>query len=93
MGFSGWKQRDDDLIPEKDDRPIQKPFPVILVSTQADNLIRAVEMASCWTGGADEENMGEAYGSLNDARGHLYRYIESLERRARVKRTLVKRFE
>lgn len=93
MGFNGWKRPGEDEIPEKDDRPIQTPFPVILVSTEGDRLIRAVELASCYTGGCTEELMGEAYAALNEAREHLYRYLETVERKARVKRTLVKRFQ
>lgn len=79
-------------IPEKDERPFQTPFPVILVSQEVNNLIRAVELASCYTGGCTEELMGDAYSALNEAREHLYRYLETIERKARVKRTIIKRF-
>jgi len=83
-----WRQG----APPKDTRPIQIVFPTIKVSQRVHNMINGLELAIGGASTCPMEEMDIAYAGVNVARESLYRYLEILERRAKIERTYIKRF-
>jgi hypothetical protein len=81
-----------ETVPEPDDRPIQKVFPVVMTSQFFHELMHEHELAVSGVATCPKEEMDTAYQMLNVSREALYRYLQSVERRAKVKRTHIKRF-
>lgn len=84
-----WKP---DYCAVEDTRPIQKTFAVVQVSRRAHDLIRNLEQSA---GAAAMASVGEldvAYELLNADRRKLYQYIDGLERKLKITRSIVKRF-
>lgn len=71
---------------------IIRPFPVVMVSQHVHELIHELEQAISGAAYCPKEDLGNAYAQVGVARSTLYRYLQNVERRARVKRTVIKRF-
>lgn len=73
-------------------RPILRPFPVVMVSQDVHEMIHELELAIGGAASCPKEELGNAYAQVGVARSTLYRYLQNVERKARVKRTHIKRF-
>lgn len=83
----------DRLQREEASQRVPKTFPLIRVSERAQQLVLEVENAASGMATAPVKEIETAYGFVNRGRSALYKYIETLERKAGVKRTVNLRFD
>lgn len=67
-------------------------FPVVMVSQHVHELIRELELAAGALAACPKEEIGDAYAHLSVTRSTLYRYLQDVERKAKVKLTHIMRF-
>jgi hypothetical protein len=80
-------------LPDTQGTMLPQVFPVVIVSEHVHGMIRELEMAAGACAACPKCDMSSAYQHLNVTRSTLYRYIQSIERQAKVTgRTHIKRF-
>jgi hypothetical protein len=72
--------------------PIAKTFPVVRVTPRVHQLIRDLEEAQGVLYTSPDSEVLTAYGFVTRARQPLYQYIEALEKKLGIKRTVQLRF-
>jgi hypothetical protein len=83
-----------ETLGDDEGKPIVQPFPVVIVSAHVHEMIYELEMAISAAATCPKEELGNAYAHVGACRATLYRYVQSIEQKARVKRKpfVIKRF-